>query len=134
MTMTTFDRNSLTALRAEIDAALALINAKHGIALSIGKITYDHTMTEFTTKLTGKAAGSEGREAQEAIAHAKRMFLVDASQPSTHPKATGAKLISYRSRAGLRPWVYEQDGKTYVTTDGGLKQMWPAVTHESPIG
>lgn len=132
MTIASFTPATLRPLREEIDAALKAVADKHGIKFTLGKMTYDYTGTEFSAKVTATTGGAEDRAAKQAIELAKYSG-VDASEPSTHPKTTGAVLVEHRARAGLRPWVYSLGGKQYVTTNEGLKAMWPKVTEVSPI-
>ncbi len=55
MKVTTFNALNIDTLHQEIDAALATIAAKYGLAfLQSGRLTYSGT--EFNTKLTGKTA------------------------------------------------------------------------------
>lgn len=132
MTITAFGPSNLGSLRIEMDAALKAVADKHGIKFTLGKMTYDHTGVEFRCPLTANTSGAEGRAARQAISFAES-YGVDAKEPSTHPKAGGAVLVEYRPRAGKRPWVYELGGKQYVTTQEGLRQMWPKVAEVSPI-
>lgn len=56
MTIAAFDPQNLRALRTDLDAALAAVCAKHGITLSVGKMTY--SANEFTARLTGNTAAT----------------------------------------------------------------------------
>lgn len=54
--MKEFNNQNLKTLRKEIDNALATVSKKHGIALSIGRITYDSN--SFRTKLEAAVVGA----------------------------------------------------------------------------
>lgn len=134
MTITTFDRANLQALRPEIDAALAAVAQKHGIELRLGNISFDPTGTSFTSKIEGKAGAFGETKRKEAIEYAKIFCGVDASAPCEFPNPTvqGAVLVEYRGGRSSRPWVYEKGGKQYITTDANMKLMWPKVVEEAP--
>lgn len=72
MTISTFDKANLKALRPEIDAALAVVAARHGITLTLGNIGFDPGGASFTAKLMGQAASFGEVAAQQAITYARR--------------------------------------------------------------
>jgi hypothetical protein len=48
--MKSFDKQNLATIRADLDAALEAVAKKHGIQLSVGRITFSEA--SFSTKLT----------------------------------------------------------------------------------
>jgi len=73
-----FDKNNLKTIRADVDAALAAVAKKHGITLSIGRITF--TGETFTTKMTAvtnsKSAPGAATVNPEEVKYAKN-FIAD---------------------------------------------------------
>lgn len=62
--MATIDKSFLKSLRPEIDAALAAIASKHGLAsLRCGNGSFDPRAGSFTFKLEGVAEGALGKAA-----------------------------------------------------------------------
>jgi hypothetical protein len=61
-TITKFDRTNLKAFRADINAALEAVFAKHGVTGNIGNISYD--ADEFRTKLTVNTVKTAAEEAE----------------------------------------------------------------------
>ena len=49
--MTLINESTIKTLRAEFQAALDAVAAKHGLSAGMGRITYDHTQTNFRCKL-----------------------------------------------------------------------------------
>lgn len=132
MTIKTFDKQNLAALRVDIQAALDAVAAKHGISLQLKNISFDPTRTSFRAPIEGETAGAADVERNQAVSLAKA-YGVDATEPSEHPRTKGAVLKEYRAKSRTRPWVYEHGGKLFVTNDIGLKAMWPKVAEVSPV-
>ena len=58
MPQTTIDKALCQAIRPEIDAALAIIAARHGLqSIKLGNISYNPAAGNFTGKITGCATG-----------------------------------------------------------------------------
>lgn len=132
MTISTFDPTTLRALREEVDAALKIVGDRNGIKLTLKTIRYSPGGLTFTSQIEGETGGAEEAEKKKAITFAKSFLGLDASEPCTHPKVSGAVLVEYRDRARKAPWVYELDGKRYVCTDQNLKLMFPKVAEPAP--
>ena len=98
MTITKFDPASLKTLRADIDAALATVAVRHGIALKAGKCSYD------------PAAGTATFAVQAAV-------LADGAPAGTDPAdiKAAADWVRYCALFNLHPdWV----GKTFRRNAG----------------
>lgn len=124
MTITSFDRDTVKAIVRDIDAALAAVGEKHGIKVRATSTRYD--LAEFSTKVV---ATIEAAKADSDLKNAQTFagFLgVDISEPSKHPRALGAKVVGYNHKSRTRPWIYEQGGKRYITTDANMRLMFPA--------
>jgi hypothetical protein len=63
MVIQTFDKTNLKALRVSLDSALKQVAEEHGIALSIGNISFQDD--EFTTRLTGRSGATTTESAQQ---------------------------------------------------------------------
>ena len=75
--ITKFDRTNLKTLRADIDAALATVMAKHGLTANIGNIRFGDT--DFRCKLNVEVAGNTGQgPVADADAAAERKFKANA--------------------------------------------------------
>lgn len=131
MTISTFDRENLPLVRADIDAALKAVTEKHGITLRLGNITFDPSGASFTASLQGRAGDFAAVAAREAVSWASQ-FGVDASKPSTLPNRQGATLVQFDMKKRSKPWVFAWQGQQYVTDDAGLRLMWPAVQTRGP--
>ncbi len=128
MTITTFDKKNLNALRPEIQAALDTVAAAHGIKLQLGNISF--LGPTFTAKVNGEASGADEHKAKEAVEMA-RIYGVDCSEPSTFKGREGAVLVEYNGRARDKPWIYALGDKKYITDQRGLTLMFPAA--EGPV-
>lgn len=131
MTIENFDRTNLAMLRGEIQSALDAVAARHGITLQMKNITFDPITATFRAPLEGAAAAKADLAVKQALDMAK-IYGVDASQPSQHPRAKGAVLKEFRTKARGKPWVYDLGGKAYVTTTEGLKALWPKAA-DAPV-
>lgn len=127
MTITTFDKNNLGALRAELDAALKAVADAHGITLRIGTMRFD--VATFSATVEGKAGDFGDIAAKQAVDMA-RAYGIDASAPSTHPARLGATLIEYRMKARAKPWVFAYRGQNFITNDAGIRAMFPKVAED----
>ena len=78
--MKTFNSNSFGQLRIEINAALAAVGEKHGIQMSIDRITY--TDTTFRCKLNAviKDAAPTVESANSQVVKWKSQFLANPSR------------------------------------------------------
>ena len=75
--ITSFNRTNLKTLRAEIDAALAGVLAKHGLTADLGNIRFG--ATDFRCKLNVEVAGNTGQgPVADTEAAAERKFKANA--------------------------------------------------------
>lgn len=117
MTISQFDKGNLKGLRAEIDAALAVVAKNNGITLTLGHISFQ--AGEFTAKLNGacEAKGDQDKQNAEMFARASGF---DISKPS----ADGYTVVRYNTRSRAKPWVITKGGKEYVAADGWMRQRF----------
>lgn len=123
MKITSFEKQTFTFLRAEIDAALNAVAAKHGITLKIGNISFD--AGKFSTKLEGKCEASGDQEQKMAIQMA-RLYDIDATKTYTKADGTTMTIVRFDSKKRKMPWILRaQDGKMYQISDEEAKRRFP---------
>jgi len=71
MTITSFDKQNLKQIRADIDAALKAVEDKYGMKVSLGSIRFDaNTFSGKLTAAVGKAAETtENGRRRSKVAH-----------------------------------------------------------------
>lgn len=62
--MTAIDRDLLKALRADMDAALAIVGAKHGVTINTGNASFSESSATFKVLIVGQAP-EEGTTAKD---------------------------------------------------------------------
>ena len=118
--MTTFDRVTLRVLREEIDAALKAVADKHGISLTLGKITFAGDGSTMSGKIEGAVARDGQVQTKEAVD-----FLKYAEVYGLKAEDLGRQFVSkgrWFEITGLRPKAPKRpvlargvaDGQTYV--------------------
>lgn len=86
--MSAVTQEQLRAIRADIDAALVGIKAKHGLSeLALGTCTYDPN-GPFKFQLKGVGGGGKTRERIQYEMEAKYVFLPPLDQPFTYGAET----------------------------------------------
>lgn len=79
--MKKFDRQSLTTLRAELEASLFQLSEKHGITFTIGKMIYSETGDNVRVPLEFATVGESGlannREAEDFKRYAAMLYELD---------------------------------------------------------
>lgn len=102
--MKEFNNQNLKTIRQEIDNALATVAKKNGIALSIGRITYDGT--SFRTKLEAAVVGANTSGVSLQEVQMKNALRDYGSMFGVSEKDYGKTFISNGSRytlIGLKP-------------------------------
>ena len=130
--MAQITKTNLLQIRADIDAALKAVAAKHGIDFTLGRIVFNEN--EFRGKLTGVARGAAGLPAvapvdPEMLALAKNTWLFgptfDITKEYKHPTLGTVKVVGYNGKARKFPVIIDQvgTGKRYKTTVSTAKSF-----------
>lgn len=70
MSTNTITRELLAKMRADMDAALAAVATKHGVALRVGNCTFDATTAKFALTVAAVGQGQQGLTPEEVKAAA----------------------------------------------------------------
>lgn len=123
MTIQTFNTSNLKVLRTDIDAALAEVAKKHGISLSLGKMTYGSG--NFTAKVEGKSSVGDEQEKALFESYAKTYGL-----QTDIVSFDGFRLVGFDAKRRAKPWLIRKDGdpadRTYVIDQQGAKLRFAA--------
>lgn len=122
-TVKTFDRANLKTIRADLEAALAAVSAKHGIALSTGSISFN--ANSFTTKVTAVVANTatgatvDTQEVKWAAAFNKNypftgLNKTDLGKTISIPRLGTVKIVGMRPKANAQIVVKTTDGKYHA--------------------
>ncbi len=122
--ITEFDKPTLRDLRADIDAALIAVGAKHGIRLSTGNARF--TADSATFKLECSLFNSDG------VAESKEMVALKALYPQlvnkriTFGRGTNGFIIGYNPRAHQYPFLVKTVKGVYKITSAqaGLPELY----------
>ena len=99
-----FDKQTLNALRVELNATLADFASKHGITLQLGNISFRES--EFTAKLEAKIVGAK----TFADMKLERMMVAYSLGRLGRDNRV---LVGLNPKAHRYPFVYEQAGKRF---------------------
>ena len=130
--MTAINKSTLPSIRADINAALAAVAAKHGLVMSIGNIRF--TEDSFRTTLeakTFKQAGTEVAVAaveQVALETAGKRVLggasVDITKEYMSPTLGKVKLVGYHPRKPKYPFIVQTvSGKRFKITVASARNL-----------
>lgn len=125
--MTQLTRDDVKQIRAEIDAAMRAIGAKHGMAFTLGTIKFDSAQMRgtLTGRKTGSTTGSTASGATVVVtvpAAALNKFKALGIDPTKRYSIGGAvgaaKFVDYVPRRPKYPFVVERsDGKRFKVSD-----------------
>lgn len=113
---TSFDRSSLKALEADLQAVLDAYAAKSGLEFNFAGIRYSDA--EATIKLTTKIKGAVTRTDQTLQRMITAYNLV--------AQKNGRTLVRYDTRKPKYPFIYEENGKTFKTTAARAQYLFAA--------
>lgn len=122
--ITKFDKPTLRALRADIDAALASVGAKHGIDLKAGNASFDATIATF--KLNCSLLSSDGKvETKEMIALKAYYPALVGKQLSIGPKTHGT-IVGFNRNAQKYPFLLQTPKGVYKisSAQAGLGELY----------
>jgi len=128
--MAQITRTNIAQIRAELEAAMKAIYAKHGVDVTVGRISYNDA--SFRCKIEGnvRGAGATASVTPKAAALGKVAALLlgkDFSETKTYKNASLGlvKVTGYNSKAFKYPFIITQvaTGKSYRVTQETVKQM-----------
>lgn len=111
-----FDPTSLGVVRAEVEAALAAISAKHGIGLTLGKMRYNPSGASFTASLEGQVEALANAEDLALMKRAADVFNIDLEREADTPDGK-VKITGYRPTARSKRWIISVNGKDGYVVD-----------------
>lgn len=108
------DKNLLTALRADINAALAAVGEKHNVQLLTGNARYSSDNATF--KLEVNTIGDSGEAVSKELA-ALRAFYPDIENKQVTLRGEQFTVVGYKTRARKNSFqIKNAAGTVYVTT------------------
>ena len=113
---TSFDRTSLKALQADLEAVLDAYAAKSNLQFDFGGIRFSEA--EATIKLITKIKGATTRTDLNLQRMLEAYNLVQ--------EKNGRKLVRYDTRKPKFPFIYEENGKMFKTTPDRAKYLFAA--------
>jgi len=117
--MNRFDKSSLAAVRAELNAVLAKYGMEQNLEFALGNIRF--TEGSFNTTLTCNIKGAVTREDQILNSVLKAHKLGRQSADGLR------KLVGYNSRAKAYPFIYEFGGKRFKCSIIAARQYFAMV-------
>ena len=115
-------KTELSAIRADLIAALDTVAEAHGLTMSLGGLTYDDT--GFRTKITAHRGSAEDAERAEFERYAPRFGVTAAHFGHEFALSNGKRyrLVGFRPNASKRPVVGQSlaNDKKFVFTEGVL--------------
>ena len=128
----------LQDLRGEIDAALAVVGARHGLAIKAGSATFNPQNAVFKLNISVlNASGEAVTKEQSDLKHALPRFGLNEAH-LTQEFVYGSEtfvLHGYRAKARSRPFLIKRvcDGKVFLGSETGvLKALGVDVIHPGP--
>lgn len=116
------NRELLRTLRADIDAALVAVAAKHGLLLQTGRCTFTDDEAKFTLQVTPLANSARQQEGAK-LRTAGTLVLLAALHPELDPKATYLqrtkrfKIVGHKPTASKNSIIIaDQNGKRFVVS------------------
>lgn len=122
--VTKFDKPTLRALRADIDAALAAVGAKHGISISAGNARFDANIATF--KLNCALLNSDGKAETREMLDLKACYPELVNKRVTFGRGTNGFIIGYNPRAHQYPFLVKTVKGVYKISavQAGLPELY----------
>jgi len=127
-----FDKNNLTTLRNDFDAAIRQVATKHGITIRMKTIRFDAVKASSTVEFIATGGADTNADPQAAqLAIYKADFQRYASVFGLKPEQWGAtiksgaesyKLVGLKPKAPKRPVLAQslRDGRIYILTESAI--------------
>lgn len=122
--ITKFDKPVLKALRADIDAALAAVGARHGIALKAGNASF--TGDNATFKLECSLLNSAGVAESKTTVALKECYPELVDKQVTLSRGSVGFIVGYNPRAQQYPFLVQTPKGVYKITSvqAGLSELY----------
>jgi len=123
MTISTFDRATCRALRADLQKVLDAYATKQGITLTVGNMSF--TSEAVSIKMEARVAGGKSLREQKLDSSLKLQAYIDRLSLDV---IKGKQLVGYNSRAHKMPYIYLEvaTGKRFKTTRSMAKVYFSA--------
>ncbi len=120
----TITRDTLNAIRADVDALLGALAPKYGLrTLKLGNCTFDPNGS-FTFKLAGTAAnGATPEEQRYDMARAAYGVLPERGTAAACIEWNGGTIELFGANSTLSKLMFRRDGKVYLTPTAALVTM-----------
>ena len=133
--MAAITRTNITAIRNDVEAALRTIYAKHGVDVTVGRITFN--AESFRCKIEGVVRSAVGGPTATAPVDAKALALknkgyllnsagavFDETKEYRSPSLGCIKVVGYNSKAKKYPFIVQtRAGKRYKFTSMSVKSF-----------
>jgi hypothetical protein len=114
--ITKFDKTNLVTVRNAMKAALAVVEAEYGVKISLGNTTYSEE--DFSSPLRVDILDSNLAVSKALASKLSEMGLVI--------EKDGRKLVDYRFRNSVNPFIYQKGNKQYKCSTQKAKAMFKA--------
>ena len=121
MTISSFDKTTCQAIRADLQKVLDAYAAKQGITLTVGNMSF--TSEAVSIKMEAKVAGGKGMREQKLDSALQLQAMRDGLGLGV---CSGKQLVGYNSRAYKMPYVYLEvaTGKRFKTSRNQAKMYF----------
>ena len=125
--MAQITKSNIAQIRADVEAALKTIYAKHGVDISVGRIVYNEN--QFRCKIEGNVRGANAAApvTPKAAALKNALWLLPNTFDETKKYRVGSLgpsiVVGYNSRARQYPFIVKQvsTGKSYKVSQMSLR-------------
>ena len=117
-------RSTVTAMRTDIENALAEVEAKYGVKVNLGNARFNNDMVRFT-KVEFNSVSEGGNVITEERKALERAFpqYVDKEVVFKNGRVSG-KVVEYHSRKSKYPFIVETaSGDRYKMSESNLKSL-----------
>ena len=104
-----FDKATLKALRAEMDAVLAKYGKKTGVEFEVGNMRFSEA--EVDIKVKAKISGAKTRTDTQLELMAKMVGITKLTNKD------GDRLVEFKPRSSKYPFIFERAGRRYKCSE-----------------
>ena len=120
-----FDRQSLRALRVDLDTAMATIAAKYGVQLNAGNISFTSETATIKVNACVIRNGTVVTKEAQAFEQYKGIEGLEAFSVGDSVQLGGKQYViaGYKARSSKNPVCVSRDGRTYRATVDAIKMQ-----------